>query len=259
MVVLLTILLIYLSYHFVFSKSINKAKLEKESLEFAQNYRKTPFSISKIVMYSSGYGKNKNTKFGQNSWILDILQYTDIAIYIYNGEDELSYDNSVKKLWIDEVTLSSPKVGKSNLYYLDSLNFGTANVNEDFKIEDSLEFSVLNDANKENEIQSNTPVFFADCSNPITLKYVNNPIKENYSISTSDPIFFDGKLLKIAGISLDSLQANIHLKINIENNDDGHYSYNLSMPIPLEDAKNSIFDGSILVENEYENLKFLKE
>ena len=210
-------------------------------------------------MYSSGYGKNKNTSFGQSSWILDILQYTDIAIYIDNGEDELSYNNSVKKLWIDNINISNPKLGNSNLYYLDSLNFGTATINESYKIEDSLEFSVLNDENTENTIQSNTPVFFIDCSNPITLKYMNNPIKENYSISSTDPIFFDGKLLKTAQISLDSLKTTINFKINIENNDNQHYYYNLSLPILLENAEKSIFDGSVFVENEYENLKFLEE
>ena len=109
--------------------------------------------------------------------------------------ETLTSSNTVKKLSLENISLSAPILGTPSLYYLDSLNFGTANFNGTYKLDDFLEFTVLNDENNNNNIQSNTPVFFTDCSNPITLKYVNPSIKENYTVTSNEPIFFDGRLL----------------------------------------------------------------
>ena len=258
-IILLSILLIYIFHNSIFLKLKNKYKLENNSLEISQNIQNSPFSISKIIIYSSGYGENKNTTFEKNNWILDILQYSDIAIYIDNSNNELTAKNTVKKLSLENISISNPKIGKSSLYYLDSLNFGTPNIDLNYTIQNSLEFTVLNDNNSQNYIQFNTPVFFADCSNPITLKYVNNPIKENYVLTSNEPIFFNGKLLQIADISLNDLSATIQLTINIENYENEKYSYNLSIPITLENENSSIYDGDILIENEYKNYKFFKQ
>lgn len=258
-IILLLTLSIYLFYNFIFIKYLNKYKLENSSIKINENTQNSPFEISKVIMYSSGYAENQNTTFQQSSWILNILQYSDIAIYIKHSEDELDTSNSVKKLYIDNINFSNPKLGSASLYYLDSLNFGTANIDKNYKLDNPLEFTVLNDENKNNSIQSNTPVFFTDCSNPITLKYVNESVKEDYSITSNEPVFFDGRLLKMASLSLDDLQANINFTIHIESNDNKNYFYDLSLPVILENDNSSIYDGSILVENEYENYKFMED
>lgn len=259
LIILLFVLMIYLFYHFVFVKFQNKHSLEKSSLKINESSQNSPFSISKIVMYSSGYGENKNTSFQQSSWILDIFQYSDIAIYIEPAGNELHSSNTVKKLWLEEISVSHPKLGSASLYYLDSLNFGTPNIDENYELADSIEFTVLNDTNETSDIQYNTPIFFTDCSNPITLKYVNQKIKENYTITSNEPVFFNGKLLKMAGVALEDLKANIDFTIHLQSNDKQEFSYHLSLPICLENENVSILDGSVLVENEYENYKFMEE
>ena len=257
--ILLIFLTFYLFYHFIWLKYSNKYSLEKSSIALHESSENSPFSIAKVVVYSSGYGVNKNTTFQQNSWVLDVLQYSDIAIYIKNSGEELNSLNTVKKLFLENIQISPPKIGLPNLYYLDSLNFGTPNRNENFKIADSLEFTVLNDANKENRIQYNTPTFFTDCSNPITLKYVNEKIKENFEITSHEPIFFDGKLLKMANIDLADLEMTIGFRIHVVNYENEDYFYDFSLPIDLKNEEYSIYEGNILSKRDFENLKFIKE
>ena len=258
-IVLLLIILIYIFTNFILTKFLNKYNFEKDNVQFAQNLQNSPFSISKIIIYSSGYGKNKNTNFQKTNWVLDIFQYSDIAIYISPSTDELDASNTVKKLSLENINFSSPTIGSPFIYYLDSLNFGTATIDENHKIDNSIEFTVLNDENKNNEIQSNTPVFFTDCSNPITLKYVNKKVKENFVVNSNEPLFFNGQLLKMANINLKNLGTTINFNINIQSNDNKNYFYKLSLPLPLENNNSSIYDGSILVKNEYLNYRFIEE
>lgn len=258
LIISLSFLLIFLLYH-LFTRFWNKHSLEQESIKFSESLQNSPFSVSKIIMYSSAYGENQNTTFQKSNWILNILQYTDIAIYLEHSGKNLTSANTLKTLLLENIQISSPTLGNPSLYYLDSLNFGTATFHENYKLDNTTEFTVLNDENKNNEIQSNTPVFFTDCSNPITLKYVNQAVKENYIVTSNEPVFFDGRLLNMANIALTHLEANISFDIHIESNDNIDYFYHFSSPILLENGESSIYDGSILVEKSFENEKFRKK
>lgn len=256
LIVLLFILFIFLFYHLVLTKFLNKYSLEQESIKFSESVQNSPFSVSKVIIYSSAYGENQNTTFQKSNWILNLLQYSDIAIYLEHSGKNLTSANTIKKLSLENIYISSPILGKPSLYYLDSLNFGTATFHENYKLDNSTEFTVLNDENRNNEIQSNTPVFFTDCSNPITLKYVNHSIKENYIVTSNEPVFFDGRLLKMANIPLTNLKTNIRFDIHIKSNNNIDYFYHFSLPILLENNNCSIYDGSILVEKNFENYSF---
>lgn len=64
------------------------------------------------------------------------------------------------------------------------------------KITDNLEFKVLNDG----DIDYSKPQIYADASNPITLEYVNENIKENHIISDiSSDLTYNGEILKNMG------------------------------------------------------------
>ena len=251
---ILTIFLMLLIIAFLL---FNNAKNKKNSTDnLAEN---APFSISKIKIYSSAYGENQTTSFQQNSWILNLLQYSDIAIYIGNGEDDLNQANTAKTLSIDNIKISNPKTGNSKLYYLDTLNFGTPTISEKYQLENNFEFTVLNDKNEESTILSNTPVFFADCSNPITLKYVNDSVKKNFNLSSTEPVVFNGTLLKLANIELKNLSATIDFSLNIKNYKNETYTCNLSIPISLANETSTIYDGSILDEIDCSKFKFTKK
>lgn len=257
--IILLIMFIILFYQFIFLQFWNKYQFEKDSIRFSKTIQNSPFSLSKMILYSSAHGENQNTTFQKSSWVLNLLQYSDIAIYLEHSGEELTSYNTIKKLSLENIQISTPNLGKPCLYYLDSINFGTANFNRNYKLDSSIEFTVLNDENKNNTILTNTPVFFTDCSNPITLKYVNHSIKDNYSITSQEPIFFDGRLLHLANISLNDLKAHFSLTIHLVSNDEQHYFYPLSVFIPLENNSSSIFEGSILIEKNFENQKFIQK
>jgi len=61
-------------------------------------------------------GTNKSTTFQQNNWILDIFQYSDIAIYLTTDNNELNPNNTIQKLSIQNVSISNTKVGTPYLY-----------------------------------------------------------------------------------------------------------------------------------------------
>lgn len=242
LIILLFIFMIYIFHNFIWLRYQRKHGFEKSNIEISEGSQNSPFSISKVIVYSSAYGENKNTTFQQSNWILNIFQYSDIAIYIENKADELNTANTVKKLYLENLSISTPALGSPSLYYLDSLNFGTPNRNENYKIDDSIEFTVLNDTNETNTIQYNTPVFFTDCSNPITLKYVNSSIKENFTIFSNEPVFFNGKLLEMAGVELKDLETIIRFRIHVVNYENEDFYYDLSLPMPFENETNSVLE-----------------
>lgn len=223
------------------------------------SHENSPFIINKIILYSSAYGTNKGSGQNQSSWLLDIYQYTDIAIFIDRNFSDLNEKNTIKKLYIENINFyNSSETGTPSLYYLDAKHFGNADYLEDYKILDKLEFTVLNDSNENNSIQTNTPVLFSDLSNPITLKYINNNIynRGNYfEAPINTPIILDGTLIDIAKISVSSLETSFNFDIVLENNNNDTFRYKLNINIPLTNVYMG-YDKEIL---ENLNYVFLKE
>lgn len=255
-VFILLIVNVYLLSNYVFARFRNKAVLEKYDIALAKELSNSNFVINKIMLYSSASGINRNSNFQQTHWVLDILQYTDIAIY-FNKPKELNSFNTAEALSISNVNLqvASDKFTPA-LYYLDANNFGTGSILSEYKIKDNLEFTVLNFDNKDNSIMYNTPVFFSDLSNPVTLKFTNLLYK-NYSIENTEKLIFDGNLLSKTPLKEKDLKASLNFNITISNFEKEKYSTNVSLEIPLQNSKGSIFDGKVL-ETKNINLPLLK-
>lgn len=253
---ILLVLDIYLFYNYIFARYRNKIYLEKSDVALADELSNSAFIIDKVTLYSSASAINKNSNFQETNWLLDIFEYTDIAIYLKKPK-ELDSNNSVENLSISNVNLqvSSNKYIPA-LYYLDANKFGTESILSDYKIEDTLDFTVLNFDNNDNSIMYNTPVFFSDLSNPITLKFTNTLFK-NYSIENTEKLTFNGSLLSKTPIKLADLKALLSFDINISNFEKEVYSTNINLEIPLENEKNNIFGGEIL-ETKQMNLPLLK-
>lgn len=245
-IILLSILDVFLFWNYIFLRYKNKVFIEKTDVVLANEIKSSPFKIDKIVLYSSGFGKNTNTKFQTSNWILDIYEYTDIALYIDSKD-------AIKTLSISNF---NSKMG--NLYYLDSNKFGTEEILQNYETNPSLEYTVLNDSNEENLINYNTPIFFADSSNPITLKFVNK-IAKNFIIENNEKLEFDGSLLKRVNPSLDNLKTNISFDVIITDYNNETYSANININIPIENGNQNIFNGSILEIKENQNIVFLKD
>jgi hypothetical protein len=257
MVFILLFVDIYLFFNFIYVRFKNKSIIEKYDLEIASQLENSPFEIEKIILFSSASGINKNTNFQNSNWLLDIFEYTDIAIY-FSQPENLDVTNTVQNLSISNIKLNveSEKYTPS-LYYLDANNFGTDSFLDDNKIENNLEFSVLNFDNANNSIMYNTPVFFADLSNPITLKFTNT-LLTNYSLENTEKLIFDGSLISKTPLSLENLKASLSFDINITNYNNENYYTNVIINIPTENDEQSILDGSIL-ETQNTHIYFLKE
>ena len=230
---------------------ISNNKFAKEIDEFSKLNSKTVFSIDKIYMYSSADADNLEENNAM--WRLNIHQFTDIALYINNRKDvSLNYENSIKKLYIDNVRFSGLEKGEACLSFENAQNFGRFSNIEENVIGEKLEYEVLNDG----DIDYSKPQIYADCSNPILLEYANKNIKENYVLSDlNQEIKYNGELLRKAGIFLDSIKCNLAFDITIINNYNQKFVANVYLDIPLEDTQtgDTIYNGKIVKKIENTN------
>lgn len=235
----------YLIFNYIYVKYRNKTSLENHYIQLSQELSQSPFKIDKILLYSSISGINKNTNFQNTNWLLDIFQYTDIAIYLTSNQP------------IKTLSISNPKFTSNSqkLYYLDSTKFGTDTILNNYEITKSLDYTVLNFENNDNSIKFNTPVFFADASNPITLK-LTNTLLQNFSIPNSEKIVFDGTLFSKTNLTQNILSVNLSFNIEITNYSNEKYSTLLNVSIPLEECNSIISDGYIYLENINLNIPF---
>ena len=265
------ILIVILSY-IISTIRINQ-KFADDVNEFYKLNSKTIFSIDKMYMYSSANAiENKETR---PVWNLNLYQYTDIAIYINNrSKDKLDYENSIKEIYIDNIKYGEVKKGEQSLFFKDVREFGKSifsdveleegveNINtneyvvknvENKKIKDKLEYQVLNDG----DADYSKSQIYADCSNPITLEYVNNNIKTNEILSdiTSD-VKYDGNLLRKCGVILSDIECTITFNITIINFYNQKFVANVYVEIPLEDTitGETIYDGKFVKRLENTNL-----
>ena len=268
--VILIIILGIISKQFI-QKQIAKKSFENEVLDFANKNQKTIFSIDKIVLFSSCDSKNK-TSSQTNFTIENLYAYTDIAIFIDNNilenkneqinsesnsiennetnmeeqKETLTAENTLKNVKITNIKFTKkPGIGNGNIYYKNVNNFAKSEINEKNKIENELQFETTS----ENETNLDKPILYNNCANPITLSYINQNIKTDYTMTdTQNPITYNGKLLKRCGISINSISTSISFDIEIENNKNQKFKTTVYFDIPYEDTDKSIYDGSIVVE-----------
>lgn len=228
-------------YHYIINKRTLRENYTKEIVNIDEENESPIFSIDKIMIYSSADAiDNTNEKNLQN---LSVCQYTDIAIYINNKNSikETTAENTINELYIDNINISLNSVtGNQLLNYKDIHEFGKYK-----EIENAggrINYNVLH-TNIENETNNySNPTFFTDCSNPITLGYVNKNIVTKYKVSKENNlIVFDGKVLKTAGVNLKDIGYSLSFTIHLRNNLDQEFLYNADINVSLEDE--SIYNG----------------
>lgn len=315
------IIILLFEYGNIISKNVKYKKFAKENVQVFENNKEQVFKVEKILICSSANAIDLSEK--QNLQDMSIYQYTDIAVYINNGE-ELTNKNTIKRLYIDNISLEGTSdIGQKSLNYKNILKFGlkkdtktksvnsnndnsTLNVfegllnnqksqsntsesidvgsintdddgmisltntnnttseiasnndarqstensnseqqenqNENIQGNDKIEFNIVY-TNEENEKANyDEPTFYTDCSNPITLEYLNNNIVSHYKMDENKSVAFDGSILKEAGIKTESLSCKVKFKINIINNDNEKYSCWINFAIPLDD----IYEGTTM-------------
>jgi hypothetical protein len=259
-IILFAVFLLY--YNLIFSVVFAKNAFATEMIEISDENEDTIFNIQKILLYSSANAiDNSEDQSLQN---MSICQYTDISIYIDNTStiSELTDENTIKQLYIDNIVINSDAdVGTKILNYKNPLDFGKYKT-IDSSNNNRIDFNIVN-TNAENENNDySSPTFYTDCSNPISLGYMNTDIIKNYSISQdSNSVSFNGKVLKEANIDLEDINYTLNFKIHIVNNLNQKFVYNMSLDVNLDDNNEGIYKGYLYKSfnttgNEY---RFFKE
>ncbi len=229
---------IFLTYIYIriFYVHICENKFAQQSEKISEKNSIPTFSIEKIYLCSSANGINNKDK--QSIKDIDLYQYTDIAVYLNNyRENGLSSKNTVKKLYIDNILIElENENANTNLIYTNMHKIGSkTDLPQILNRNEKIEFNIVNTNEQNKEANYDNPTFYADCSNPITLKYINN-LNKTYSIENDNTIEFDGTLLQKAGVTFEDINCKVKFKINIVNNDNEYYSAWFNFRLPLNDV-----------------------
>ena len=254
-ILIVCILILLFAYFYFFKNLFIKNNFEKEYTYLSELNEETVFSLNKIVIFSSATAQSKEVN--NSVWNLDISQYSDIGIYIKNNAtSENSSRNIVTELYIDNIVFSETEYGTPCLYQKSVQDFGKCTFSKELIITDRLDFNIL-EADVEIEDTKNT--LYQNLSNPITLGYYNQNVKENF-LNADSVVEYNGKILKRANIPQTSIACNLSFCIHITNALNEQYICNVNIEIPFEEEGNSIYeDGYIVKEiNNLENYKFLR-
>ena len=241
---IILLILSILGYAYIFYASYARNEFFQTSLKIANQNQNSVFRISRILLYSSGNAiDNSDNKSLQN---LSICQYTDIALSIDNTSyiSDLTTTNTVKELYIDNIQIkTNAEKGNQQLNYKNLNNFGkfeTINTPENGRID----FNIINTNEQNDTADYSTPTFYADCSNPISLGYLNRDIVQNFSINEqTTSLSFNGKLLQQANVNLEEISYVINFDIHIKNYDNDNFVYHSTIDGNLNSSDNSLYSG----------------
>lgn len=243
---LLIILLIIciLAYSYIFYASYSRNEFINQSLKISDQNQLSIFKVNKILIYNSANAINNRSDNSLED--LNICQYTDIAIYIDNTSSisDLTTQNTVKELWIDNIKINpNSDLGTQVLNYKNLNNFGKFD-NISSADNSRIDFNIVN-TNEQNESSDySTPTFYTDCSNPISLGYVNSGIVKNYSIHDNvNSVVLNGKLLQQANVDLSQISYNLAFDIHIKNYDDDSFVYHSNIDVDLNTQNKDIYNG----------------
>ena len=244
--IILVCVVIFLGF-LVFQKYVFKKIFEDDILSFADKNQSTIFTVDSITLFSSADAGYK-TNTANNFTIQNLYQYTDIALFIKNTSDKDTLENTLKKVYIENIQFSNtPKLGEPSLYFKSINAFSKSDITEENKITDAFEFTV----SSSDEADLNTPTLYNNLANPLTFSYVNSNIKSDYTITDiSSPITYDGSLLQKCNINLDDIRCTVSFDIYITNNLDENFKTTVSIDIPLSSEDKTIFDGNLTMKQD---------
>lgn len=245
---------------FVFSGLNKKNAFTNQMLEIASENENPIFNVQRISTYSSANAFNEEDNRSLQN--MSISQFSDIAIYLDNSlsSSDMTAENTVSELYIDNINISTVSdKGTKILNYKNSLDFGKY---KDLSNADRIDFKVVR-SNEENENNNyDEPTFYTDCSNPITLGFLNKNIVTDYSVSSdANSVSFNGKVLQEAGVSLDDINYTLSFTIHIVNNVGQKFAYNMKLNVNLDDENGGIFNGYTNTTNTTsgDEFKFFRE
>lgn len=250
-VIIITIsLILAIVVIFLYSKMVkllkdNNLTINKEEIFIKEN-KNHIFKISQIILYSNVDVIDSSEK--KTLQDLSLSQYTDMAIYIDNKNyiKELTAENTISQMYIDNIVINeNSDLGTMALNYKDVHLFGKYRTLENNS--EKIVFNVLHTNDEKKSADYSNPVFYTDCSEPITIGFVNKNIVTNYYIRANEQaIAFNGSILKRANISLDLLKTQIDFCIHIKNNMNEEFVCNVSIDNSLDNDDGGLYTGYIM-------------
>lgn len=230
---LIIILLICIIIYFFFLQDIFiKRNLENDSINFSNLNENIPFSLNKVILFSSATAETGSVN---QSLTLDISQYCDIGIYLNNADKKNTF---IQSLYINNISISSSELGTPSLYKKRINDLGKCSFTDNAIIENDFAFNIIDSANS---LNYDNYELLNDGSTPISLGFYNKNIKKDF-ITNSSEVLYNGTLLKSAFIPQSSLNCNVSFVLNIITNKDEHYICNISFDIPFEDEEGLLYD-----------------
>lgn len=249
--ILIFLIIVCITVYFSFFQDLSiKNSLEKDGMNFSEANEKLPFSLKKIILFSSATAEGDSVN---QQLCLNISQYCDVGIYLNKIQDE---NILISSLYIDNIDINSPEIGTPYLYKKRISDLGKCSFDENNIINDTVSFNIIDSSA---ELNYDNYELYSNATSPISLGFYNKDIKTNFFPNNSE-IYYNGTLLKDASIPISSLKCNISFRINIVTNSNEHYICNINFDIPFEDSDGLIYDnGYITKEFESNQLnKFIK-
>ena len=238
------LILSFLYYHLIFYKIYAKNTFANDAVNIAEQNENPIFTVQRILLYSSATAID-NTK-EQSLENISISQFSDIAIYIDNTStiSELTDENTIKELYIDNININFDiENGERFINYKNPLDFGEY---KELNKTDRIDFKIINTNSQNENSNYSEPTFYTDCSNPISLGYMNKDLLKNYSVSPDKKtVSFNGKVLQEANVNLDDLKCSISFTINIVNNLNQKFVHTMSIDLDLNDDNGGINNGYV--------------
>lgn len=230
---LIILLLICIAIYFFFLQDVFIQKsLEKDSTLFSNLNENIPFSLNKIILFSSATAETGSVN---QSLSLDISQFCDIGIYLNNVDKE---NTVIKSLFMNDISISSPELGTPCLYKKRINDLGKCSFDDSAIIGNEFNFNIVDTTNS---LNYDNYELASDGTTPIALGFFNKDIKKDF-ITNRNEILYNGTLLKTAVIPQSSINCNVSFVLNIITTNDEHYICNISFDIPFEDEEGSIYD-----------------
>lgn len=260
---LMVLVFVIFGYRHIY-KSVKAQKLYLTESENFVNANKNPvFRIKSITLVSSANAVDNSDGNLKN---IDISQFTDISIDIDNTgkSSEITAENTINELYITGIkkrTNSDPMGQKLRVNYKNPYDNGKFVDIDNYK-EDGILFKVYRKNEEMDTANYNLPTFYTDCSNPISLGYVNKDLLTGCEVnSDSGSIAFDGTILKSADVNLKDIEPTIGLSINITNNQNEKFICNCDIKVDLSsNASEGIYTGYVMtiMNTDDDRYKFLK-
>lgn len=242
-------LVILILYNFLIFKDLNiKNGFINQVLKVSNENEHPVFGIQKVTVYSNADAFNEKDNHSLQN--MSITQYSDIAIYIDNSlsSSDMTAENTISKLYIDNIRIENNSLpGEKVLNYKNPLSISKY---LDLAPTNKIDFKVIKTNDDNENTNYDEPTFYTDCSNPISLGFLNKNIVTDYSISSeSKSVSFNGKVLKEANIPIEALNYSLVFTIHIINNANEKFSYDMRLNVDFNEDDGNIYNGYSNITN----------